>query len=298
MLYPAGDIAIYSFKEQFFVDSIKNFGTIPFWNPYMFGGHPSLGSNEIPLFYPLHIFFFFLPIDLAFGYLFILDIFLIGVFTYLFGKTIGLNKFSSSISAIVAMFSGTTILYIYPGQISILDSFTWFPLLLLLYEQAIQKKSLRYGFFSGFIVALMLLSGTLQISLISLFSAFSFFIFRLLSLKTGKIRLIIIPIISVAIGILLAAIQLIPGIEFAKLSVRAYGLDYSFASDFSLHPYQLIAFVLPHFFGSPLVENTYWGINGNFWSICGYAGVFSIILSVIAVLHKRNKYTVFFAFIG
>lgn len=295
MLYPAADMAIYSFKEHFFVNSIKNFQTIPLWNPYMFGGQPALGSSEIPFFYPLHILFFFLPIDQTFGYLFILDIFLLGLLTYLFAKTIALNSLSASISSIIAMFSGTTILYIYPGQISILDGFVWMPLILLFCELILQKKSFHYAVLLGCSIGLMLLSGTLQISIINLLCAFSFFIFRLFFLKTKKIKLIIMLFVSVVIGTLLSAIQLIPGLEFARLSTRANGLDYSFASDFSLHPYQLITFLLPHFFGSPIVNNTYWGINGNFWSLCGYVGIFPLILSIIALLHKRNRYTIFFA---
>lgn len=298
MLYPAGDMSIYSFRESFLVDSIKNFSTLPLWNPYMFGGQPTLSSSEIPPFYPFHFLFFFLPIDSTFGYLFILDIFLFGIFSYLFVRKIGLDKLSALTSAFIATFSGTTMLYIYPGQISILDGFIWLPLLLLFCELIIQKKLLLNIVFLGIIVGLMLLSGTLQISLINLFSAFSFFTFRLFFLKINKLRSMLALLLSIMIGLLLAAIQLLPALEFTRLSTRSNGLDYLFASDFSLHPYQLITFFLPHFFGSPTINNTYWGINGNFWSLCGYIGIFPLILSAIAIFYKRNKYTIFFICIG
>lgn len=299
MIYPASDIInVYSFRESFLSESFKKFGEIPLWNPYMFAGQPFTNS-ETAIFYPPHILFLLIPPELAFGYLFALDVYLIGVFTYLFSKKIGLGNFGSFVSAITYMFSGTITLYIFPGHLSLLDSIIWLPLLLLLYEYYLLEKKLIYVVISGVVVGLMLLAGTTQIAIYSLSISFVYFLFRYLSIAHRKkilqnVRVFFIPILVIIIGISLAAIQLLPTIEFSKLSARSEGLSYYFASDFSLHPYNLITFLLPNFFGSPIVNNTYWGINGNFWSTCGYTGIFSIILALIGIAIKRNKFTLFF----
>lgn len=302
MIFPAEDVlSIYSARKTFLLQSIKNYGEIPLWNPYIFSGQPFV-SGEIGVFYPIHILFFLFPIDLAFGYVFVIDIFLIGLFTFLFAKKINLGNFGSLIAAIVIMFSGTTTLYLFPGHISLLDSIIWLPLLLLLYEYAITTKKLIYGVLSGITIAAMIFAGTIQIATYSIIVGTLYFTFRYFSENIGSflknLRIFIsIPFLSFLTGISLAAIQLIPNLEFSRFSTRADGLSYGFASDFSLHPYQIITFLLPHFFGTPLIENTYWGINGNFWSLCGYAGILSLILALISILVAKNRLKFFFLFL-
>lgn len=299
MIYPASDIInIYSFRESFLSESFKKFGEIPLWNPYVFAGQPFTNS-ETAIFYPFHVLFFLIPPDLAFGYLFALDIFLTGTFTYLFAKKIGLRSFGALVSAITYMFSGTIILYIFPGHLALLDSIIWLPLLLLLYEYYILENRLVYGITSGVVVGLMLLAGSTQIAIYSLLTSFAYFLFRYLSITHRKkilrnAKVFLTPVLVIIIGVSLSAVQLLPTLEFSKLSARSEGLSYYFASDFSLHPYNLITFLLPNFFGSPIINNTYWGINGNFWSTCGYTGIFSIILALIGIAIKRNKFTFFF----
>src|SRR4030043_1326793 len=42
------------------LESFKNL-LIPFWNPYVFSGHPHLADFQTAIFYPLNIFGLFLP---------------------------------------------------------------------------------------------------------------------------------------------------------------------------------------------------------------------------------------------
>ena len=302
MIYPAYDIGTYSLTKSFFAESFKRFHYIPLWNPYSFGGAPFAANTESAIFYPSNLFFLAFPINLAFGYVFISDLFLLGFFTYLFSREMKLDKFSSLVSSITIMFSGTITSRILPGHIFILDSIIWFPLLLLCYQKGIESGKIIYGFLAGITIALILLAGNPQLALYEILSGALFSIAILLidqrNFAIIAKKMLQIFFASIVIGVSLSAIQLIPSIEFSRLSVRSLGLSYLFASDFSLHPYQLITFLLPHFFGSPLVKNTYWGINGNFWELCAYAGIFPLLLSVIAFLHKRHKYAFLFVFLG
>ena len=91
----------------------------------------------------------------------------------------------------------------------------------------------------------------------------------------------------------ISAIQLLPTLELSSYSIRQGGLDYSVASSHSLHPFNLVSFLMPEFYG----RESYWGFWKNSSFIEGY-----IFLSVTALLLflfglytiRNNKY--FFTF--
>lgn len=303
MFFPSHDIvSIFSQEKDLFQDSVKTYKSIPLWNPYIFSGSPFLGNPTSSMFYPLNILFLIFPTDNVFGYMYILDSFLIGFFTYLFAKSIKLDNFSSFISAVTIMFSGPMLTLIFPGHLVNFDAFIWFPLILLIYEKAIKKQKIIYGISAAFPIALTLLAGASQIAAFSLLSAFIYFTLRAITNlpKINKFqylkKLFVIFLLSIGIGFLLSSVQILPTNEFSKLSARSNGLSYDFASDFSLHPKQIISFVLPYFFGNP-ANSTYWG-KGNFWSLNGYVGTLPLLLALIVLTIKPRRLTIIFFILG
>ena len=302
MIYPAYDLGIYSAWKTFFVKSFYEYGRLPLWNPYLFSGATFVGSGQSAMFYPLNILYLFFSVEKTFGYIFALDFFLIGLFTYLYCRVIKLSRFSSIVSAICFEFNGTIILKLFSGHIFIVDGIVWFPLILLFFELALQHNRLAYGLFAGIPLALMFLSGNAQIAVYGYMAAGIYFIIRyftdyILGKKNYQIsKVLLTPIITLLVGLSLSAIQLIPSHELSKLSIRANGLDLAFSSSFLLSPKQLIGFILPHLFGSPL-NSTYWG-KGNFESNTGYFGIFPLILAFISTRFLfKNKYIIPFTFL-
>jgi len=290
------DINTYSVWKMYVLNSINNFGELPLWNNLIFSGNPYLGDPHSAMFYPINLIYLIFPIDNAFGYIFFINFILMGIFTYLFSRTIKLDKFSSLTASIVSTFGGTFVILIYPGHIHISDGIIWFPALLLTFELAIQKRQLWIGILSGFVISMMIFSGFIQIAVFSILSSMIYFLIRSITEYKSDLKLLIkmlfIPFIAVIVGALLSSIQLIPDFELSKYSTRRFGLGYEFASDFFLHPYQTLSFIFPHFFGSP-IDATWWG-KGNFWTLSAYIGIFPIIFSAIAILFKRNNYVKIF----
>lgn len=306
MIFPATDITdMYSFWKWFLVNSVKTYHALPLWNPYMFGGASFIGSGQSAMFYPFNIIYLLFPPDLVFGYMFFLDMCIAGITTYFYARVIKLHAFSAFICGLIFMLSGPLVLRIYPGHIFIMDSIVWFPSLLLLFELSLQRPKLLYAPLMGIIIALMILAGNIQILIYSLVAVAIYCTVRLLPQVVKKritkkyfISLFIVFSIGSCIGVLLSAVQLLPSLELSALSVRSEGLLYAFASDFSLHPKQLISFLLPHAFGSPLYLNSYWG-KGNFVELCGYMSVTALILSSIGIfLYKKNQFVVIFIILG
>ena len=294
MISPALDTTgIFSFWRWLYSSTVLQYGELPLWNPYIFSGTPFLGNPQTAMFYPINALFILFPSNLTFGYVFMLDVFLMGVFTYLFARTIELSKFASLISAIVFMFSGTVTSRIYAGHLTILDAFVWFPLILLFYEMAIKERKLVYGIMAGFALTLMFFTGHTQFIAYGLMASVMYFIFRSYGIikKERKSRrilnLVVILFISMVVFFSLIAIQLLPSLEFSNYADRAGGISFKDASTFSLTPQYFITLIIPEFFGSP-INNTYWH-HGNLWELCGYAGVLPLILALIGIIYRKNN---------
>lgn len=303
MFFPSQDIvSIFSQEKNLLQDTVRNYNTFPLWNPYIFSGSPFMGNPTSSMFYPINILFLLFSVDRVFVYIFVINSFLVGIFTYLFARSINLNKFSSFISGIAIMFSGPLLTLIFPGHLVNFDTFIWFPLILLIYEKSIKKQKIIYAILAGFPIALSILAGASQIAAFSLLSASIYYFIRTFTLiphinKLSYLKKIFtIFIVSIVVGVLLSSIQILPSHEFFQLSARSEGLSYEFASDFSLHPKQLVSFILPFFFGDP-ASGTYWG-KGNFWSLNGYLGVLPLLLAVLALKFKPKDLTIIFLFLG
>jgi hypothetical protein len=87
--------------------------------------------------------------------------------------------------------------------------------------------------------------------------------------------------------------------EFTRLSTRAGGIDYEFATLGSLPFKNFITFLIPEFFGVP-ANRTFWISNANwaFWEYCGYVGMCALILPVISIKSiVTDRAGIFFIFV-
>ncbi len=298
MMFPSYDVrGIFYYEKLFFVKSIINFHQIPLWNPFAFSGTPFLANPTTAVFYPTSLLFLVFPIYKLFGFLFCVDIFLAGYFTFLYCKNIGLKTFSALLSSTSFMFSGILITLFIPGHLVVLDTVMWFPLLLFLTNRLVQKRSLFNAATLGFVIALLILAGHTQITFYSLVITsiylFSLLIFNFFKTNRFLFKALALFFISVVIGIGISTIQLLPSLEFALLSARASGVTFEFASSFSIHPYQIVSALLPHFFGDYLV---FWG-KANFPASSIYIGITPLFFILFSFL-KRNKYVIFFTILA
>lgn len=299
IIYPSGDIpGIFYAEKLLFKDSLLQNHTLPLWNPFIFSGSPFVGNPTSAMFYPLNILYLLFPVRSVFGFMFAIDSFLIGVFTYLFARLIKLSFTPAITSAVTVMFSGALISLIFAGHLINFDTFIWFPATLFCLELILQKKNFIFSILAGIPIGLSLLTGASQIAIYSLLSAAIYYFLRI-TFKTVEthnyflsLKLIIFFAVSCVLGIAFSAVQLIPAAEFSALSVRSNGVSLAFASDFFLHPKQIISFIFPYIFGAPF-DYSYWG-KGNFWEVNGYIGIVPLMLALCSLFLKRNKYILIF----
>lgn len=291
-------ISLHSDYRFFYSQTFKNFGVFPLWDSHINAGYPFVGDPESAMFYPLNLLYLILPINSLFGYILLLDIFLMGTFTFLFMRVIGTDKVGSFISAIIFMFSGNIIAHVYGGNQGNIDALVLLPLIFLLFELAIRKKSIFYGVLAGIPLGLTFLTGNVQVAIYIALSSMLYFLLRSIflfkkerDLKTmGKLAIAFLLACIVAIS--LSAIQSIPTLEMLTHTPLLDKTSYEFGTGLSFPPEQSITFLMPEFFGT-FLDNTYWG-GRNFWELCVYTGVFSLFLTLVAILFKKNDYKIIF----
>jgi hypothetical protein len=301
--FPEGD-----FADQFYAFGVYKAqrlfsGQLPLWNPYTFSGNPFLADIQSAIFYPLGLITLLLSLPWGFS-LFALELeaifhfFLGGLFTYLLAKRLLHDRRAALISSLVFTFGGY--LTSYPSQqLAILETDVWLPLILLLLDIGLERLATS-GFvtqppaeaessvklrpsagllpitFAGLAFGLALLAGHPQSAMYVFYVSAIYFAFRA-CIKGVRWRPAALAFgLFALLGFGLAAAQLLPSLEYMRLSARAQANYNEMSGGFPRQdPIQLL---LP---GSVSVMSPL------------YVGILPLFLAVLAPLLKRNREVIF-----
>jgi hypothetical protein len=286
--FPEGD-----FADQFYAFGVYEAqrlfsGQLPLWNPYTFSGHPFLADVQSAVFYPPSLITLLLSLPWGFS-LFALELeaifhfFLGGLFTYLLAKRLLHDRRAALISSLVFAFGGY--LTSYPSQqLAILETDVWLPLILLLLDIGLERLRDRpsgQGFllpitFAGLAFGLALLAGHPQSAMYVFYVSAIYFAFRACTRGVRWQPAVLAFGLFALLGLGLAAAQLLPGLEYMRLSARAQANYNEMSGGFPRQdPIQLL---LP---GSVSVMSPL------------YVGILPLFLAVLAPLLKRNREVIF-----
>ena len=310
LLYP-GQL-IYNAKESDLVNffyplynyaytSLHN-GALPYWNSLILSGYPLAANPQFSLFYPLNSLFMFLPTATAFGFSYLLHIFLGGTFMYLLSKHLGLSRVGSFLSAMVFIFGAFIITHIYAGHYTLICAAIWFPLLFLFFDLALIKKSFVFGLLAGVVLGLQLLTGHIQVTYISLIALGVYLIYKLFFIIKDRdykniSKPILILVVILVVGILFSAVKVFPMYEYSIYSTRAGGLSYHDATSNSLTPALLMLLFVNPWAGPSWV--TIGMQKFSFWEYSSYIGILTLVLVVFGISFSgRNKYPRFFGLLS
>lgn len=301
--FPPGD-----FTDQFYAFRLYEAralaqGRIPLWSENFNSGHPFLADIQSAVFYPVALANMLVNLALFNSFsLFALELeallhfYLAGAFTYLFARRVLRRSNETSfrtgafVSAIVFTFGGY--LTSYPSlQLAILETAAWLPLALFFVDRAAEETLRRVNctrwnvsknlVAAGLVLGVAALAGHPQTFLFVFATTVIYFVFRVwqtiseFGIRKSKIWLRALGAIAglalVAFGI--AAVQIVPAIEYQQLSTRE---ALSFAEAAKGFPtLEILQFILPGYtnaFASPL-----------------YVGILPLWLALFALLRKRNE---------
>jgi hypothetical protein len=251
-------------------------GELPLWNPHLFLGAPFLANPQAGVLYPVHWVLAGLPApSLASASLALHYCVAVGS-TYLLAR-LGLgHKRLPALGAGLA-FGVSGLLGAQAEHFNQVEVLSWLPLQALALEMGAIRRSgpvgrRRLWLLAGIgLSAAQLLSGHSQAAYIAHATLAAYGAVRVLS-EPGTLRArgtrwagtLLFVGLSAAGGAALAAVQLLPTLELAGLSVRAGGLPYRQAASFSFSPRSWLLGLLPHY-GSetPFSEYiAYFGVTG------------------------------------
>ncbi len=278
-------------------DQLHRTRQLPLWTPTLFGGYPIFADGELGLASPIvSLALEALPIDRAFVLLRLVHLCVAAVGCYALGRAWRLPHVSAALAGVTFALGS-----FFPSQIhheNIVRTAAWLPAILALVERALRSTSYQRWWWTlgaGVCVGFAALGLHAQILLIDVFTVVAYAVLRS---AFGPIRetvgawsrracaiATIIPVI-VALGMSLAAIQLLPFVELVSFSSRGQGIPYTQAASYSLTPPGLVQLFFPFFFRGE--GNLQWGLWTH-WESYLYVGLAPLVMAFIGLTCVRRR---------
>ena len=259
--------------------------SLPLWTPDVLAGYPLLAEGELGALYPpnliLHV---LLPVPIA------LNVFILGHFVlaavggYAFARRIRVHRTAALCSGLVYALGGFMVAHL--NHVNIVACAAWLPWLLLLTDRLITGDAhlhpTRGTALLALVMGLEFLAGHPQIALLTLLAVVAYGMYLLWAIRPQG-RILALFVLSVLLGVALAAAQLLPSFELTQLSVRSGGLDPAFFTSFSLHPLYLVSLLSPFVLGNPYPNTSV--------ELVSYMGWLPLLLALLApfVVPRRQE---------
>ena len=271
----------------------REHGSIPQWNPFLFGGLPFVAAQHGDVFYPTAWLRWILPTDTAMNLGFAGHIFLAGVAMYLLLRRLGLAWIGAVVGGVAYQLTGIVASLVKPGHDGKLFVSALAPLVFLALLAAVRYRRLwGYGLLA-LTVGLCMLSPHYQMTYYLLVAGGLWTLWLALrDPERPQGRRPLVPIAmalaAVILGVTIAAIQVVPFLEYIPFSPRGAGGPsggWEYATAFSMPPEELMTTVLPQFNG---VLDGYWG--RNFFKLhTEYLGAVVVLLAALGWGDRRRR---------
>ena len=264
----AGTVVPWDAKNQFyaffrFLASSFHEGYAPFWNPFHYGGHPSVADPQSLLFAPAFVLWALIdaaPSIRTFDLIVYAHLLIGGLSVGVLGWRAGWPTSASLLAAMVFMFGGPA-----SGRLQhtgLILTYALFPLALLLLLVAMQRRSLKGAIAFGVVAAVLALGRNHEALLLC------FVLAAVLAAQVAgasdrprylRERAAVMLTMG-GVGAVLVAAPLLLTMQFAALSNRPEVTIQS-SLEGSLYPANFASLAVPNVFGSLESTQDYWGPN-------------------------------------
>ena len=276
-----GDLATQFYPLRATLNSALRIGRAPLWDFQVLMGTPYQAMPQSALFFPLNWFFSFFNAPLAWSLLFVVRTVIVALATAIFVRRLGASPFAALISGFIFALSGW--MTIQQGR-GVADTAMWLPLMFLAVDELRLKASRASVTLGAVAFALPVLGGHPEVAFQVILVAFAYAVYRLFPFRPGGIRYGAAFAIAGLLSILLAAVQLLPTLEWVGLIERSLNMDWG-----ALPPSQFVAFLSRDLFHNPNVDGV------SIPEGAAYIGAFTIAVVPFAVLWRKRRDVLFFA---
>jgi hypothetical protein len=255
---------------QFLAQSFAR-GESPFWNPFVFAGHPQIADPQSMIFSPPVL---LLALVNGSPSLWAVDVMVLlaelagAVALLLWMRDRGWHWAGALPGALVFAFGGAMAWRVqHTGQVL---SLVYLPFTLLFLDRALTRGSMLYGLAAGVFAAFIVL-GRDQVGLLAVYLLIGYVLWRWFTAARSGIvvRRTLAPLALAALaGAALIAIPVMLTALLAAESNRP-AIDYIGAGRGSLHPALLLTLIFPQLFGAAGRMEDYWGPPSFAWNDTG-----------------------------
>ena len=288
-------------------------GTPYVWNNLYF----KLPSSSTVIIHPRTILLALLPISVFIQASIIFHIFIFGYGMFLFLRKKKLSLGASMFGAIALMFTNNFVTLVMAGHLGKFETYAYFPLVLYFLSLAVDKGRIKYFIFTGGMLGIAFMGGALDVA--SYFAVFvgTYFLYLLFKKKNDNslkdyikkdyksilftsIKFLIVIVFSFTISL-----QVIMHTR-AMQDQGAAGVGnerqlWDWATRWSYPPEEMLAFILPGFFGDYSYSPTspYWGriarMEGdeptfNYSLVITNISVIAFMFILFALISSHKKY--------
>jgi len=282
--------------RDFAFDQLR-LGRLPTWNPYLGAGAPLLANYQTAMFYPPNWLLLALPGAQAMGLIAVFHIVWSALGMWLFTGVLGLARFGRGVSALAYALSGYLIARV--GSFPTADAAAWIPWVFWLAHRVVSQRCARDVGWLGLITGAQLLAGHAQTAwyggvMVGLYTLWLAVWDQRGKRPARRLLGLGLALAGAALGMLIAAIQLVPTLEYFTESQRASGLPFEMTTNLSYPPLQLLTLLHPNFFGTP-ADGSYLA-GAMFFENAAYIGFVPLLAAGAALVGwmRRRRFLMYY----
>jgi hypothetical protein len=279
-------IAGYGFRH-FASESIKASGTVPQWNPYLFGGLPFIGAMHGDLFYPISfVLRWAFSLQTAMNLVLALHFVIAGLAMYAFLRALRTNWIGAVVGGVAYELSGILASMVNPGHDGKLYVSALAPLAFLGLLRAIRNgRPCGYGLLAMVVAFGMFSHYQMTYYLLVASAVWTLWLVFLDPERRADLRWPLVlgaAFSAVLLGLVASAVQALPFFQYIPHSPRSLGGPsggWAYATAFAMPVEELMTMILPQFNG---VLEHYWG--QNFFKLhTEYLGASVVLLAALGI---------------
>ena len=273
------DLTVYHYPMKQVVREQILDGKLPVWNPYSAGGQPMAANPAYEIFYPPQLLILLGSYRFGFALHIVFHIWLGAIGMYLFLRTLELRVFSALFGAICFALGGPLLSLV--RVLPFLFTVAWIPLIFLFARQMFLTRKAWAFAATALFLGMQALVGEPTTLLQTWAMVASYAIYRAFrdgSKWKGAAVNTALAVAVVVCGVIVGAAQMIPGLDYAKDTVRSEPFDFSLVSFWSMPWTRPVELAFPAYFrelrgvdgmpklnamyafGDPFIADFYFGI--------------------------------------
>jgi hypothetical protein len=272
-LIAPGDAYNELLPQRLLAARVVHHGQLPVWHPYAFSGYPLLATNQVGAFYPPNWLFLLLPPVLANNATVVVTFSVAGVGAFLFARRLCGDDAGAVVAGVA--FGLSPFLFAHLTHPSLIASVAWLPWALYGFELVRERVTPARVALAAGAVAMVLLAGHGQMFV------FVVLVVLLYALALVSARALLRAVLLVAVGIALAAVQLMPTAAIVPETDRSH-VDHATASSYSLPGTHTALLAFPFLFGNQRPEGPFTDRYRGRWNLAEMSGYPGMVVLALA----------------